>query len=54
MDRAAGLGRGLKHGIVKADGEPREKMVGAYRAGFEALLSEIEEAARAPAVRRAK
>lgn len=43
VDQPAGLGRGLKHGIVNPNGEAHEKIVNAYRNGFAAILSELEK-----------
>ena len=42
IDRPAGFGRGLRQGILKADGTPREAFVSVYREHFAAALKNLQ------------
>ncbi len=44
VDRPAGMGRGLRQGLVRADDRPRELLVRAYREGFAELIANIRVA----------
>ncbi|MSU50859.1 MAG: hypothetical protein EXS37_17520 [Opitutus sp.] len=43
IDRAAPFGRGLKQGLLKPDGTPRDALVRVYREGFAAALRQLNE-----------
>ncbi|MDP1589209.1 MAG: hypothetical protein Q8M07_15775 [Prosthecobacter sp.] len=43
IDRPAGFGRGLRQGILKADGTPRDAFVDVYRGCFAAALKQLQE-----------
>jgi agarase len=42
IDRPAGYGRGLRQGVVRGDGTPRESLVRVYREGFAAALKNLQ------------
>jgi hypothetical protein len=45
IDRPAGFGRGLRQGLLQADGTPRERIVSVYRKAFGDVLKEINRLA---------
>ena len=45
IDRPAGFGRGLRQGLLRADGTQRDAIVSAYAKGFSSLLRGIDKLA---------
>lgn len=43
IDRPAGFGRGLRQGLLRPDGTPRDALVRVYRDGFAAARKRVEE-----------
>ncbi len=46
IDRPSTFGRGLRQGMVRSDGVPREALVRVYREGFAAVLKQLEQIAQ--------